>query len=87
MAWCIEVVDGCAVVGMNTNKVNIQNNRFFADLHAAFDRLERKFNELPVVLTVMNVAALFQFCGNDSRWSMMGPQLPKSTPLCRPSTV
>lgn len=51
MAWNIEVVDGCAVVRMNTNKVNIQNEEFFADLHAAFDRLEREFNELPVVLT------------------------------------
>lgn len=51
MAWNIEVVDGCAVVGMNTNKVNIQNDQFFDDLHAAFDRLEREFNELPVVLT------------------------------------
>jgi enoyl-CoA hydratase len=39
MAWDIEVVDGCAVVRMNTNKVNVQNNHFFADLHGAFDRL------------------------------------------------
>lgn len=51
MAWDIEVLDGCAVVRMNTNKVNAQNDRFFADLHGAFDRLEREFNELPVVLT------------------------------------
>jgi enoyl-CoA hydratase len=51
MAWNIEVVDGCAVVRMNTNKVNVQNDQFFADLHQAFDRLEREFNELPVVLT------------------------------------
>jgi hypothetical protein len=33
MAWNIEVVDGCAVVRMNTNKVNVQNDHFFADLH------------------------------------------------------
>jgi len=51
MAWNIDVVDGCAVVHMNTNKVNVQNDQFFADLHAAFDRLEREFSELPVVLT------------------------------------
>ncbi|RFP13157.1 enoyl-CoA hydratase/isomerase family protein [Duganella sp. BJB488] len=51
MAWHIEVVDDCAVVHMNTNKVNIQNDRFFADLHGAFDRLEREFGALPVVLT------------------------------------
>jgi enoyl-CoA hydratase len=36
---------------MNTNKVNVQNDRFFADLHRAFDRLEREFSELPIVLT------------------------------------
>ena len=51
MAWDIEVLDGCAVVRMNTNKVNVQNDHFFADLHDAFDRLEREFCDLPVVLT------------------------------------
>ena len=51
MAWDIEVMDGCAVVRMNTNKVNVQNDRFFVDLHAAFDRLERELSDLPVVLT------------------------------------
>ena len=51
MAWDIEVLDECAVVRMNTNKVNVQNEQFFADLHGAFDRLEREFSELPVVLT------------------------------------
>ena len=51
MAWQIDVVDECAVVRMNTNKVNVQNDQFFADLHGAFDRLEREFQDLPVVLT------------------------------------
>jgi enoyl-CoA hydratase len=51
MAWDIEVTDGCAVVRMNSHKVNVQNDRFFGDLHEAFDRLERDFSELPVVLT------------------------------------
>lgn len=51
MAWDIEVVDQCAVVRMNTNKVNVQNDQFFADLHGAFDRLEKEFGKLPVVLT------------------------------------
>ena len=51
MAWQIEVVDECAVVRMNTNKVNVQNDAFFKDLHDAFDRLEKEFSELPVVLT------------------------------------
>jgi enoyl-CoA hydratase len=51
MAWNIEAVDGCAVVRMNTNPLNVQNAQFFADLHNAFDRLEREFGELPVVLT------------------------------------
>lgn len=51
MAWEIEVVQDCAVVRMNTNKVNVQNDQFFSDLHNAFDSLERDFIELPVVLT------------------------------------
>ena len=51
MAWDIEVVSDCAVVCMNTNKVNVQNDQFFGDLHRAFDRLEKEFGELPVVLT------------------------------------
>jgi enoyl-CoA hydratase len=51
MAWSIEETNGCAVVSMNTNKVNVQNDGFFADLHEAFDRLEREFSDLPVVLT------------------------------------
>ena len=51
MAWDIEVLDECAVVRMNTNKVNVQNDLFFADLHGAFNRLEREFSDLPVVLT------------------------------------
>src|SRR5215472_1494971 len=40
-----------AVVTMNTNKVNAQNPIFFADLHAAFDRLETEFKDCAVVLT------------------------------------
>lgn len=51
MAWDLKVVDGCVVVTMNTNKVNMQNEEFFAHLHQAFDRLETEFAELPVVLT------------------------------------
>ncbi|SKD04372.1 enoyl-CoA hydratase [Burkholderia sp. CF099] len=51
MAWSIEEFNGCALVRMNTNKVNVQNDHFFADLHDAFDRLEREFGDLPVVLT------------------------------------
>jgi hypothetical protein len=30
MAWNIEVVHGCAVVRMNTYKVNVHNDQFFA---------------------------------------------------------
>jgi enoyl-CoA hydratase len=51
MAWEIEVVQSCAVVSMKTNKVNVQNDAFFHDLHTTFDRLEKDFPELPVVLT------------------------------------
>jgi enoyl-CoA hydratase len=52
MPWTIERKhDHVAVVTMNTNKVNAQNPAFFADLHAAFDRLEAEFNDCAVVLT------------------------------------
>jgi enoyl-CoA hydratase len=40
-----------AVVTMNTNKVNAQNPAFFADLHVAFDRLDKEFSDCAVVLT------------------------------------
>ena len=52
MPWKIERKhDHVAVVTMNTNKVNAQNPAFFADLHAAFDRLETEFDDCAVVLT------------------------------------
>jgi enoyl-CoA hydratase len=51
MAWSIDVVRDCAVVRMNTNKVNVQNAQFFSDLHSAFDLLEKDYTDLPVVLT------------------------------------
>ena len=38
------------VVTMNTNKVNAQNPAFFADLHAALDRLESEFEDCAVGL-------------------------------------
>jgi enoyl-CoA hydratase len=28
MAWNIELADDCAIVSMNTNKVNVQNDLF-----------------------------------------------------------
>jgi len=52
MSWSIERRhDHVAVVTMNTNKVNAQNPAFFADLHAAFDRLDKEFSDCGVVLT------------------------------------
>src|SRR5215467_13471385 len=52
MSWTIERRhDHVAVVTMNTNKVNAQNPAFFADLHAAFDRLDKEFSDCAVVLT------------------------------------
>jgi enoyl-CoA hydratase/carnithine racemase len=41
MSWTIERRGRVAVVTMATNPVNAQNRAFFADLHEAFDRLER----------------------------------------------
>jgi len=51
MSWTIERQGRVAVVTMNTNPVNAQNRAFFADLHEAFDRLERDHPDSPVVLT------------------------------------
>lgn len=51
MAWDIELIDECAIVHMRTNKANIQNDHFFADVHEAFDTLERDYARYPVVLT------------------------------------
>jgi enoyl-CoA hydratase len=51
MSWTIECRGRVAVVTMTTNKVNAQNRAFFADLHDAFDRLERDHPDSPVVLT------------------------------------
>ncbi|WLW50117.1 enoyl-CoA hydratase/isomerase family protein [Streptomyces sp. YU58] len=51
MSWTIERRGRVAVVTMTTNPVNAQNRAFFADLHDAFDRLERDHADSPVVLT------------------------------------
>lgn len=51
MAWTIDRRGRVAVVTMTTNPVNAQNRQFFADLHDAFDRLERDHPESAVVLT------------------------------------
>jgi enoyl-CoA hydratase/carnithine racemase len=52
MPWKIERKhEHVVAVTMNTNKVNAQNPAFFADLHAAFDRLETEFEDCAVVLT------------------------------------
>jgi len=51
MSWTIAQRGRVAVVTMTTNPVNAQNRAFFADLHDAFDRLERDHADSPVVLT------------------------------------
>jgi enoyl-CoA hydratase len=51
MSWTIERRGRVAVVTMTTNPVNAQNQVFLADLHDAFDRLERDHPDSPVVLT------------------------------------
>lgn len=53
MSWTIETQGDVAVVVMNTNAVNKMNGQFFDDLHEAFDRLDREFPRLPIVLTAV----------------------------------
>lgn len=51
MSWHIGLVDGAAVVTMNTNRANAQNEQFFADLHETLDRLDREPPPAGIVLT------------------------------------
>jgi len=51
VAWDIERDGDVAIVRMAGTKANVQNEAFFADLHAAFDRLEQEFSDCAVVLT------------------------------------
>lgn len=51
MSWDIRIVDDVAVVTMNSNKVNAQNDAFFSDLHETFDRLDGEPPAAGVVLT------------------------------------
>jgi len=51
MSWTLERDGDVVVVRMTGTKANVQNDVFVADLHAAFDRLEREFPDCAVVLT------------------------------------
>lgn len=51
VAWDLEAVDDVVIVRMTGTKANVQNEQFFDDLHAAFDRLESDFADCAVVLT------------------------------------
>lgn len=51
MAWQILCEEDVALVTINSNPVNAQNEAFFQDLHDAFDILEKDFTNLPVVFT------------------------------------
>ena len=51
MSWRISEEQDVAVVHMNSNNVNRQNDGFFADLSDALDRLDAKYPRHSVVLT------------------------------------
>ncbi|MFF0269652.1 enoyl-CoA hydratase/isomerase family protein [Kribbella sp. NPDC004536] len=51
MPWDITARDDVGIVTMNSNSANVQNDGFFADLHDAFDRLDREPRLRGVVLT------------------------------------
>lgn len=51
MSWTIETRGDVAVVVMRSNLVNKMNPQYFDDLHEAFDRLDREYPRLPIVLT------------------------------------
>lgn len=50
MRWAINEVDGVAMVQMQSNQVNKQNDEFFSDLQTAFDLVEAELPGRPVVL-------------------------------------
>lgn len=51
MSWDIQRDGNVAIVRMAGTKANAQNETFFENLHAAFDRLEGEFADCSVVLT------------------------------------
>lgn len=51
MSWRITEERGVAVVYMNSNNVNRQNDGFFGDLSEALDQLDSKFPRHSVILT------------------------------------
>lgn len=51
MSWRITEERGVAVVHMNSNNMNRQNDGFFGDLNEALDQLDAKFPRHSVVLT------------------------------------
>ncbi|MEZ4364154.1 MAG: enoyl-CoA hydratase/isomerase family protein [Kofleriaceae bacterium] len=65
MQWAITEVDDVAVMQMLSNKVNKQNDEFFSDLQAAFDRVEAELPGRPVVLhgqgTVFSAGLDFEY--------------------------
>jgi hypothetical protein len=78
MSWTIERRGRVAVVTMTTNPVNAQNRAFFADLHQAFDRLERDHPESPVVLTGTGTPTLSQMHRQARRVGSARIRLPPS---------
>lgn len=75
MPWSIERDGRVAVVTMNTNKANAQNETFFQDLHDALDRLESDHHDSPMVLT--GVGEIFS-AGIDFNYTF--PLLARSDP-------
>jgi len=69
MSWTIERRGRVALVTMTTNPVNAQNQAFFADLHDAFERLERDHPDSPVALTGTRLSELAGLrCGDADLW-------------------
>lgn len=51
MSWIIEEIEGCVIVRMNSNKMNLINDGFFDDLNNAFDLIEQSHCNQPVIIT------------------------------------
>ena len=78
MSWTIDRHGRTAVVTMNTNPVNAQNRAFFADLHDAFDRLERDHLAHPNPSPTGSPTTAPPTCGSSPT---RGPLSPRSTAM------
>lgn len=71
MTWDLEERDSYVIARMNSNKVNMINRAFFADVHAFATAVEREFPGRPVVLTSASPKAFSAGLDFDEAFSLL----------------